>query len=124
MASKYSMLVLVISACCLMAGVSTGAIEKKVATEGTCSKQVLDNLEATIELCTRNVPAEQFADPSWECARTVSGYLEDADECDLSVVPDYLEDCLYGFFLRDHSVKPAVKCIKLAIESDICCSAE
>ncbi|XP_034230496.1 uncharacterized protein LOC117639181 [Thrips palmi] len=122
MASKYSMLLLAISASCLMAAVSAVAIEKKVAAEGSCSKTSLDNLEATIELCARNVEVEQFADPSWECARTVSGYLEDADECDWSVVPDYLEDCLSGFgFVDDADIKPAVNCIKLAIKSEICC---
>ncbi|XP_034250079.1 uncharacterized protein LOC117650633 [Thrips palmi] len=122
MASKYSMIVLALSACCLMAAVSASAIGKKVAAEGRCNTRVVNNLEDTIKLCTRNVPAQQFAEPSWQCARTVSGWLAEDDECDLSVVPDYLEDCLWGYgFLRERSIRPAVKCIKNAIESEICC---
>ncbi|XP_034236566.1 uncharacterized protein LOC117642436 isoform X2 [Thrips palmi] len=122
MAHKYTFAVLAISACFLMATVSASAIEKKVAAQATCSRSSLNALEDQIKICTRNVPAQQFAEPSWQCARTVTGWLQEDDECDLSVVPDYLEDCLYSFgFIGKRSIQPAVACIKNAIDSEICC---
>lgn len=87
-----------------------------------CGSRVLNALESQIEICARNVPAIQFFEPSWQCARSVTGRMGSQTACDLNVAPGYLQSCLRNAgYIAQSYITPAVNCVKNAISSGICC---
>ncbi|XP_034250104.1 uncharacterized protein LOC117650653 [Thrips palmi] len=111
MAAKYTALALALAACFIMAA----------AKKSACDDRAMDNLEKQIEICARNVPAQMYSDPTWQCAREVSGKLNrKGANCNINDAPTYLENCLYGY-AGDDDVAPAVDCLTNALSAKICC---
>ncbi|XP_034231895.1 uncharacterized protein LOC117639929 [Thrips palmi] len=108
MAAKYTVFALALAACLAMAA-------------ALCDERAMDNLEKQIEICARNVPAQMYSDPTWQCARYVSGKLnKKGTRCSISEAPKFLENCLYGYG-SEEEITPAVDCLKNAISAKICC---
>ncbi|XP_026288540.1 uncharacterized protein LOC113213634 [Frankliniella occidentalis] len=83
-----------------------------------CSSISLKHLRDQIQICTRNVPSQQYFNPGQTCSAEVSGALRGGSSCSMNQAPALLSQCLKGYSL-DGATSQA--CLKTAIDNGSCC---
>lgn len=78
-------------------------------------------MDSQIQICARNVPVQQYSDPRWRCARSVTSSLGRSSSCSLESAPELLQECLEDNYIYPEDVTPAVDCLRNSISAGICC---
>ncbi|XP_026286691.2 uncharacterized protein LOC113212279 [Frankliniella occidentalis] len=123
MATKLTLLIAAVAVACL--GVACAAPEAAAHHEklnaygyGGCDGRTLQYLRQQIQLCTRNVPSQQYFNPGWTCAVDVSSALRGGYSCSLEQAPALLGECLESYYLDGASSQA---CLQGAIDNGSCC---